>query len=186
MKNQKGFVPIVIIVTLFVIGGLVGAFYLGKVSNKPTKVPDITPSIYQSQPLSISPTPDPTANWKTYKDQSISFKYPQEWSLSGYLIISNSPKIRLAVTPKESTLMNECMEMTSTETKNSVFIKRFKRVTTGAMCETSDSTPQEIWVIPSATSYSPGISYRYSSTESAQAEPIFDQILSTFRFDSSL
>jgi len=74
------------------------------------------------------------------------------------------------------------MQEMSTETKGNLFIKKFSRVTTGEMCATSDSTPREIWIMKSPSIYAPGVSYKYSSTEEPQAEAIFDQILSTFKF----
>jgi len=128
---------------------------------------------------------DETANWKTYRNNDLSFRYPQEWSVSSvsdYVITSDLQKISLIITPSDSTLMNECMQEISTETKNNLTIKKFSRVITGEMCATSDPTPREIWVMKSPTVYAPGISYNYSSLEGSRAEAIFNQILSTFRF----
>lgn len=178
-RTVLGFAPIIIFIAILVLGGLVGgAYYLGKQSNQiPQVAKESVPTI--SLP---SPTPDPTANWKTYRDQSISFKYPQDWNASGYIITSRSSTISIVVVTRDSSLMNECMQAMSTETKNGLYIKKFSRITTGAMCETKDSTPREIWIMPSTNAHSPGVMYRYQSTEALQAESIFNQILSTFRF----
>lgn len=130
---------------------------------------------------------DKISNWKVYEGNgSLTFKYPSDWEIEPYtnnnVISSNSPKIKLVVVPKDSTLMNECMEEVSVKTKNELTVKKFSRVTTGEMCSTTDSNPREIWIVPSKEAYSPGISYQYSAAEAAQAEEIFDQILITFKF----
>ena len=122
-------------------------------------------------------------NQAAYISSDLTFKYPADWTKSGdFALVSAAPKIRLVIIPKGNTLMNECMAQTSVETKGTLTIKKFSRVTTGAMCKTADATPREIWVIPSPDAYSPGISFEYSSTQGAQAEAIFNQILSTFKF----
>jgi hypothetical protein len=74
------------------------------------------------------------------------------------------------------------MEETSAETKNNLAVRKFSRVTTGVMCNTTDSTPREIWVTKTRGSSAPGMSLEYSSTESPQTEKLFGQILGTFRF----
>ena len=157
----------------------VGIYYQGM--NKKTEVAQISPT-----PQQPTPTLDPTADWKTYTNNGISLKYPSNWNISpdtsNTLISSNSPKIRLVVAAKDGTLMNECMQEISNETKNGLTMRKFSRETTGAMCSTADSSPREILVFPSKDDYSPGISYQYSATESKQAEEIFNQILSTFTF----
>ncbi len=60
----------------FVIG--IGGYFLGTKNNKSSVVTYVTPTITQVSP---TPTPDPTANWKTYtsEDTSFSFKYPSDW-----------------------------------------------------------------------------------------------------------
>lgn len=181
MNRQKGIAPILIVL---LIAAAVGGYLIYQKQTKPSIVPQ---SVTQSSPSpvasSVATSSAETTNWKTYKDNNLSFKYPSEWSTSTRSIITaNSPKIRLSVIPNDSTLMNECMEEKSTETKNALVVKKFKRVTVGAMCATSDSTAREIWIMKHETIYAPGVSYVYSSTESLQAETIFDQILSTLKF----
>lgn len=76
--RQKGFAPIIIllvIVALGVLGYL--AFAKGYLSvNLPKPLAIVTPSVVPS----LSTTPDPTSNWKTYtsKVQNFSFKIPKE------------------------------------------------------------------------------------------------------------
>lgn len=171
-------VAIFLYLVVFIIGFYLGVFYKQTSSVAPSKVPSIPPK--------PSPT-DETANWKTYANKGVYFKYPSDWNISPYtddsVITSSSPKIKLAMVPKTGTLMNECMrEISEQIIRDGLAIKKFTSVTSGAMCSVTDPTLREIWVVPGKSSYSPGISYQYSATESAQAEEIFNQILSTFKF----
>lgn len=154
----------------------IGTFVSGKkvISPTPTPTPLSSPS-----PVAIL---DLTANWKTYSNAELSFKYPDTWQMNGLTISSSSPGIKLSIVSSNSSLMNECMKETFSGIDGDVFVKAFSRVATGEMCSTNDSTPREIWIIPSSTKFTPGISFQYSSLESIQAEMVFDQILSTFKF----
>ncbi|MBI4066755.1 hypothetical protein HY407_00070 [Candidatus Gottesmanbacteria bacterium] len=69
---------------LLVLGGIIvigiiatGAYFLAK-SQKPSSSPSNPPSPSSPQ-LPISPSPDPTANWKTYAHSAFTFKYPINW-----------------------------------------------------------------------------------------------------------
>jgi len=81
MKNQKGFIPIIII--LIVLIGFVGVYYVGTL--KPQKVVD-SPTPTAISTVSTAPTAkpvvtsDPTANWKTYTNSQYKFlfTYPKE------------------------------------------------------------------------------------------------------------
>lgn len=181
---QKGQVLIFLIIGILIIAGVGGYVIYTNYSNNRSRItPSQNPVIISQTPQPTpSPSPDETANWKIYTNKDIYFKYPSDWNISGSVITSNLPKIRLVITAKDGTLMNECMEKISEESKDNLFLKRFTRVTTGAMCGGTDPSPREIWVIPSKDAYAPGISYEYSATESKQAEEIFNQIISTFKF----
>jgi len=179
---------------LFVMLGVVIAFILGvgfdkyKIVSYIKRIPlpkIATKSTPKPTPiLKVTPTPvaSPTANWKTYTSTDLSFQYPPNWTLDGSLIASTSPKIRLVVIPKNSTLMNECMQQVGAMTTVSYVVKKFIRVTTGEACATGDPNPREIWVIPSINAYSPGISFSYSATEATQAGQLFTELLTTFKF----
>lgn len=94
-STQKGFAPIVVIITLLILGGLAGAFYLGTTIQKAPKQsphpqspsPTIKPiaAISSPTPLPVQPTSipttGPTANWKTYTSKILSFKYPANLTL---------------------------------------------------------------------------------------------------------
>jgi len=78
--------------------------------------------------------------------------------------------------------MNECMQITSTETISNFAVKKFTRVITGEMCASDDTSPRENWIIPQEDAFSPGISYSYSVNDEVEAKKVFEQILSTFQF----
>ncbi|OGG14807.1 hypothetical protein A2773_06935 [Candidatus Gottesmanbacteria bacterium RIFCSPHIGHO2_01_FULL_39_10] len=73
-----------------ILGGIIlvilvatGAFFFGKSQNnspQSNSSPSLSPT---SSQLPLSPTPDPTANWKTYTNKQFSFtvNYPPEWEV---------------------------------------------------------------------------------------------------------
>lgn len=101
-KPKFNLLLLLLAVIIFSIIGA-GSFYLGKISNKQnlTANPTIT-SITQAPP---SPTPDPTANWKTYSNFGIAFKYPSEWLLtkdgSSFIEIKEPNRFYLLTLSKE-------------------------------------------------------------------------------------
>lgn len=75
---QKGFAPVLILVGILVIMAIAGgAYYFGKISNKPTPTP---PLVTQTQPTKAV---DETANWKTFVNTvyGYSISYPSDWSV---------------------------------------------------------------------------------------------------------
>lgn|SRR3989344_2294118 len=89
---QKGFVPILILILIVVVGIAGGAYYFGYDHGWEKSLDKQNPNIYSSPgPTGNKPTPSPdeTANWKTYtseklKDvsfESFSIKYPSNWIL---------------------------------------------------------------------------------------------------------
>jgi hypothetical protein len=141
-------------------------------AEKPTPSPAATPI----------PTTSPTANWKTYVSSDMTFQYPPDWTIDGNLIATKSPKITLTVVPKNATLTNECMQQVGAMTMTEYVVKKFIRITTGEACATGDANPRDIWVVPTSTATSPGLSFLYSATEASRAGQLFTQILSTFKF----
>ena len=126
---------------------------------------------------------DPTTNWKIYSNNELTFKYPSGWIIKNNQIFNDlGHNITIYIVSKDSTLMNECMKLDTIERKTDYVIKKFSRVTTGEMCSTDDPTSREMWVIPSENEYSPGINYSYTTEYNPEAEYIFKQILSTFKF----
>ncbi len=121
--------------------------------------------------------------WKVYNGNGMEFMYPPEFKYDGRYIIFESPKIMIYSSPRMSDLLDECMKETSVEDRGNFIIKRFTGVTSGEICERTESTRREILVLPSTDIYAPGMSFWYFSTEGQQAELIFEQILSTFKFN---
>jgi hypothetical protein len=81
---------------LLVLGGA-GGFFLGKSLSQPKISP---PSISQVSPTAtLIPTaiPDPTADWKTYRNEKykFSFKYPINWSIYDNTQKANSKTLEL-------------------------------------------------------------------------------------------
>jgi hypothetical protein len=85
---------IVGIVLILIIGA--GAYFIGQKSM--TKTVEKPKAVVQKP--TATPTPDPTANWKTYQGQYFSFKYPQDWSLDSSN--KNSIKLTMVVNDKDS------------------------------------------------------------------------------------
>lgn len=83
---KKGFVlPLIIIIVVAIT--VVGVFYLGKKS--------LTSILNQTTQPQASPTPDPTASWKTYQGETaythdgssmFTIKYPADWTLKGNVL----------------------------------------------------------------------------------------------------
>ena len=180
-------------ILLLVLGG-VGGFLLGRQSLQPksttttqvTPLPSETPVEERvTETPSAIPTLDPTAEWKTYENRNLSFKYPPAQTVEPYRIIGVNPNFIIYIASKDSSpLMNECMKIDEIEKKNNFVIKKFSRVTTGERCSTNDSSPREIWIVPTEEDFLPGIAYVYSAKDNPEAEEIFNLILSTFKFKS--
>jgi len=149
---------------------------LPKLTAKSTPIP--TPTLL----VTPTPTVSPTASWKTFVSQDMTFQYPPDWTITGNLIATTSPKIKLVAVAKNSTLRNECMQQVGAMTQPDYIVKKFIRMTTGEACATGDATPRELWVIPTVNATAPGISFSYSATEATQAGQLFTQLLNTFKF----
>lgn len=183
--------PKIILSAILGLSLLVGAAYAGywygtqQVQQPEEPIPPISQPTTKPISTPTQPTTDPTASWKTYTNGDLYFKYPPHWTLSPYggpVIHGTNPKVRIVAVTKESTLMNECMKEDGfIETEDFVVIF-FSRVAIAPACLTNDLSPREIWVIPNKDTYSPGISYSYSANDNPEAEIIFNQILSTFKF----
>jgi hypothetical protein len=75
-QPRRSFLPILLLIIIIAAASAFGGFYVAKqmvtTSIKPTP----------TQPLLPSPTPDETADWKTYSASFFSFKYPNDWMVS--------------------------------------------------------------------------------------------------------
>ncbi len=80
---KKGFILPLVIVTLVIVAAIIGVgLYIGKkISSVQPQSTVISNSVASPVP---SPTPDVTANWKTYTNAkyNFSFKYPSAWNVT--------------------------------------------------------------------------------------------------------
>lgn len=79
-SSNKTALYVVLVVLLLALVG-VGSYFLGQQSGKQTTQPAYTVTIPTTVP--VSPTPDETANWKTFSStkKSYTFKYPSSWTV---------------------------------------------------------------------------------------------------------
>ena len=76
--TRRGFAaPFILIGVLVLLLALGGAYYLGKSSPSSPTLPQPTTTI------PLSPTADPTSNWKTYKNTKLNYsiKYPTDFNI---------------------------------------------------------------------------------------------------------
>lgn len=145
---------------------------------------------YQATPTPlVSPEPSAeaeTANWKTYTNQEFSFKYPADWLISGKKISSPSADITLWAFGSTDPMYNECMKLDKTDVVNNLKIKTYSRVIGTEACSGGDAAEMEKWIVKTdGEGYAPGVQLIYKSTKKTEAENIFDQILSTFKFNEA-
>lgn len=124
----------------------------------------------------------PVTNWKTFSNDELSFKYPANWTLQNNRIIGTSPNVVISIATKNSTLMNECMQLKGVGISPGQVVKKYISATIGEMCQGPDPDIVELWIVPTEEAYSPGINYRYSTKDNPAAENIYNQIHSTFKF----
>jgi len=137
------------------------------------------------QTTSPSPSSTPTipADWSTFDNSEYSFKYPNTWQINDNEIKSITPEIVLWAFSSDDPMYNECMKIDYTKTINGLMIKKYSAVSTAEACSSGDLTPRELWISKAGgEGFAPGIQYIYKSTEGSEAEKIFDQIVSTFKF----
>ncbi len=210
--RQKGFAPIVILLTLLVLGGIVGGMvYFKSKTNQPTSIyPQPTSSRSQ---ISIIPTisqSDKTTNWKTYASRTFSFRYPMEYTLYENQIVSVDGE----VVPKQGTIeivsplinaLNTNFTLSITSDQNNISKSLSEVVDYISTCSSISSVngkPYTLGGVPAmifadTTPCGPlGGTYIYavngnffyviqidSHARYGDIHSSIDQILSTFRFD---
>lgn len=95
-KNNN-FIVVVALLVMIVVFGFLGWKYVFGEKLMSTFFPAApTPTIAVQKPVTLTVTPDPTANWKTYKNEKYGYelKYPSEEidvsKIEGYLILKNN------------------------------------------------------------------------------------------------
>jgi hypothetical protein len=138
------------------------------------------------QPMPIqpppSPIPDPTANWKTYTNtqSEFSFQYPNDWiSTPGDNLHAPDNSISMWIQTKIGGM--ECFNLI--KSKSSIINgKNFNiQYFSGADSDIC-SNPNERTIYFGQQSPFFTITYSYNQNNQIEAEKIFDQILSTFKF----
>lgn len=195
-NNQKGFVPIIIILVVLI--GLVGVYFLGRLNPK-TIVTNPSSSPITTIVPTIKPTTDQTANWKTYNTKKFDFKLPGSIALE-----SESPKSLFFRFKSEQYQITvdiggqgfgiECIEKTNTETLTvdgrKIIKTTYKSISKpNGMCEGSTDTNREYhyWLRlnPDENENIQDtfvFSFLIKNVSINEANKLFDQILSTFKF----
>ncbi len=150
---------------LVFVGAVFGAYKLGQrqvwVGPQPTPTPIVV----------ATPTPDLTANWKTYKNEEagISFKYPNDWTaepfnVSGYAAYHGIANLKIKgreYGPEPGTVW-----ITYWDNPDNLDLKEFEQKYTGA----SGKGPG-LYYIEAEKSTISGVASYY--TEKADCEPVF-------------
>lgn len=79
------FIALVVLLVLTVIATVV-VYVIKYSSSKPSQ---------QNTIQRASPTPNPTANWKTYEGEGFSFKYPSDWEFSDRSKVNFDPTVEI-------------------------------------------------------------------------------------------
>jgi len=95
MNNQKGFASIILIVAIITFMTLMGAVgYFASVKKYEPVTQQPTPLVTTQTPIPQQPSPTPvseTADWKTYRNETFEFKYPEKLQL-----VKNDNKVVLS------------------------------------------------------------------------------------------
>jgi len=190
-KRVKILIAIVLTILILLIAGVAGAYWYTTSNQTPSqeKVEDtMTPTL----------TPDPTADWNTYKGNNYTFKYPNSWKFyssdepTGTTDVNgigeyhlspidiNNSYIMLQVTSSEDTLL----KLVEESIKNYSWTDKVISTTKINNIEATKVTGQENGAERIAVVFEMGnFVYKLQSLE--ESVNLFDQILSTFKFTDS-
>lgn len=179
-------IAIFVLVTALLIGTL--GYLLG--SNK-SPAPKITTQI--TPIATLTPTPDPTASWKTYVGDGFSFKYPLNFKVEerekNYLVIipiqntTPAPTQGIAVDARPSNNLANFHLATISAKANLVDVK--ESPIAGGIKISGVIGPgfgQGLSITEALLQYKNG-ALDIQTSDSTITQVFFDQILSTFRFD---
>lgn len=183
---------------LFLILGIVlavGLVFTGyKFGQKQVQIgPQPTPG------LVATPTPDPTANWKTCSDKDISFKYPSSWNQDPPQILGSRSIVEMR-DPNKSYTFNFTKQANYNNATGKPFASIYEYLNMGYNVKTITIDGQVgIQPLPRAGSENVNAVYFFSQdskfinilelsattrdeTDIKKGQEIFNQILSTFKF----
>ncbi|MDO8270187.1 MAG: hypothetical protein Q7T54_05980 [Candidatus Levybacteria bacterium] len=197
-----------IIIFLILAGGAAASFTVFRpqimsLVSKPTPTPTVIPGLTRNP---VSPTPDATANWKTYKIEGLSFKYPLDMEVfpcgmkgvdqilsvgikktgdnTTYCGIGGLPAIFTIGTNDEIMTIEEFLSkrtLNSTQTISPIqykTINSFKIGFTTLSTEGGFSTQTHAFIDPSDDK----LYYIISNSDWKNNESLLNQILSTLKF----
>lgn len=190
LKNRVYLVFIAVVVLL------IGAMVLNKVQSENTpSIARTTPILKTASQSDTSPSLTGSsnvdmANWKTFKSQDVTFKYPSDWL--------TDPKVKRVYTPDNTGFIlwiydandpfekGKCSEIVETINKNNLTIIKYKNIIPKKSSDPCWGAGMEntrnIQVAKMGSLENPSINFQYSSEQEFEAKGIFDQILSTLSF----
>lgn len=199
--NQKGITPILILLLVVVVGALVGGAYLyGKGGLRlPTKQPTSPSAQVSATP---NPATDETANWKTFKSNlGFSVKYPNywpDWSATSQtqnqeFLPDNTDKLAISISlPPDNVspptidkaVQDVQLGVTNPTTQTMVLNGYDVRMVSGTRngMDGNEDSSVAIFSVSNNTKYLVGAVF-LSKDLKEKDEKIFNQMLSTFRFD---
>lgn len=127
-----------------------------------------------------------TANWKTYTNSDLSFKYPTEWKEGTAVgsIVANVDGAGINAFTKDMPMYNECMKVDKTDIVDGKMVKYYSYAYSTEACSNQGNIGNyEVWITKAGgDGYQPGIIYSYNTTAFPNSFNIFKQILTTFKF----
>lgn len=192
-KKPKSNLSLNIILSFLLIfsTALAGFFYWQNMRLKSMLAENIKQEATSTPIPTPSATPDPTANWKTYTSDEISFKYPRSLTLKekqkDYLVLLSNPQSPQSVAVSiDARLTNNYADYNNAviSTKKGLADIQTQEMDNGVKIsgkiKSGQGKGQQI-TIALFKYQEGGIEAETTSTDSAQLQ-IFDQILSTFKF----
>jgi len=195
--KKNNFLVILLSVLLLISLGITGFFAyqtqkltkeLKEFKNQNLATP--TPEPESTFPMYTEPSPDPTANWKTYKNTSSNYeiKYPTEWKVVNQsagsigVVVANSRYIEIGLGEgKSGTIgIEELQLIPPSEETNLNTTKVVGNITLRCNGKFTNDTKTWCWIkVPGQEKY---LNIQVFKTNDENINLILDQILSTFKF----
>ena len=192
MENKKNWLKIILfsLIGIFLLSGTFYAgYWLGTNSNLKTQIskPQLKTQNLTPAPKQPSPTPDPAADWKTYRNEKYkySFNYPPNLniedksveSINQFEIISQKGR-KIIIYAKKGNKQPYYLDHSSSGKINFGKLMGEKYVLPKGYCDGPDCTPPII----AAVVYNEGFKYVFSVQGDTGFNDIENKILSTFQF----
>lgn len=202
-NNSSSKFGLYMLLGIIAVGFVTGLYFIffGEKLNKNSSLPGIMPTMaptgteYLNNPNPASPSSDKTINWKTYSSKifKVSFLYPSNLSINGddlenngYLITDNNNQINISIRQDNSSTITEYLSKTDipsvqvVEMKKTIIngldcIQRTEYLTNSDINRINTYFKKDSTIVSIILSPVPGNSL-------TQDKPLYDQILSTFKF----